>query len=74
MERRISCNASLNTSASFLLSSPFKARTEGTPLDMTEQGVFLDAFEDARDRERGTQRVINQLEQALNRQSMSARS
>jgi len=52
----------------------FKARKEGIQLVITEQGVFLDDFDDARGRERGTQIVINQLEQALHRQSMSARS
>ena len=52
----------------------FKARKEGTQIVITEQGVFLDDFGDARGRECGTQRVINQLEQALYRQSMSARS
>ena len=33
-----------------------KAREEGTQLVITEQGVFLDDFDDARGRERGTRR------------------
>lgn len=33
----------------------FKERKEGTQLVITEQGVFLDDFDDARGRERGTQ-------------------
>jgi len=52
----------------------FKARKEGTQLVITEQGVFLDDFDDARGRERGTPILINQLAQALHRQSTSARS
>jgi hypothetical protein len=52
----------------------FKARKEGTQLVITERGVFLDDFDDARGRERGTQILINQLEEALHRQSTSARS
>jgi uncharacterized protein YndB with AHSA1/START domain len=51
----------------------FKARTEGTQLVITEQGVFLDDFDDARGRERGTQVLIDQLEQALHRQAATAR-
>jgi uncharacterized protein YndB with AHSA1/START domain len=47
----------------------FKERKEGTQLVITEQGVFLDGFDDARGREHGTQKLIDQLEQALQRQS-----
>jgi uncharacterized protein YndB with AHSA1/START domain len=43
----------------------FQARKEGTQLIITEQGVFLDEFDDARGREHGTQILIGQLEQAL---------
>jgi len=43
----------------------FNARDNGTQLVITEQGVFLDAFDDARGRERGTQILIGQLEQSL---------
>ena len=52
----------------------FKARKERTQLVITEQGVFLDDFDNARGRERGTLILINQLAQALHRQSTSARS
>lgn len=41
--------------------APFTARKEGTPLVMTEHGIFLDDFEGAHGRERSIQRVINQL-------------
>jgi uncharacterized protein YndB with AHSA1/START domain len=47
----------------------FKERKEGTGLIITEQGVFLDGYDDAGRRERGTQVLIDQLEQALRRQS-----
>jgi uncharacterized protein YndB with AHSA1/START domain len=52
----------------------FKERAEGTQLVITEQGVFLDDFDGARGRERGTQVLIEQLEQALHRQSTGANS
>jgi uncharacterized protein YndB with AHSA1/START domain len=47
----------------------FKERKEGTGLIITEQGVFLDGHDDARERERGTQGLIDQLEHALQRQA-----
>jgi uncharacterized protein YndB with AHSA1/START domain len=47
----------------------FKASKEGTQLVITEQGVFLDDFKDARGREHGTRILVNQLEQALLRQA-----
>jgi uncharacterized protein YndB with AHSA1/START domain len=47
----------------------FKDRKEGTGLIITEQGVFLDGYDDARKREQGTQVLIDQLEQALQRQA-----
>ncbi len=50
----------------------FKERKEGTGLIITEQGVFLDGHYDVRDRERGTQGLIDQLEQALQRQAATA--
>jgi uncharacterized protein YndB with AHSA1/START domain len=50
----------------------FKERNAGTQLVITEQGVFLDDFDDARGREEGTLVLIDQLEQALHRQSASA--
>ena len=56
--------------AASLATIEFEASDGGTHLVVTEQGVFLDDFDDAR----GTQILINQLEQALHRQSMNARS
>ena len=50
----------------------FKERKEATGLLITEQGVFLDGYDDTRGREHGTQGLIDQLEQALQRQSASA--
>jgi uncharacterized protein YndB with AHSA1/START domain len=47
----------------------FKKRKEGAGLIITEQGVFLDDFDDARGREHGTQVLIDQLERALQRLS-----
>jgi uncharacterized protein YndB with AHSA1/START domain len=43
----------------------FKERKQGTQLVVTEQGVFLDDFDDARGREHGTLILIDQLERAL---------
>src|ERR1700730_13764209 len=43
----------------------FKERKEGTGLIITEQGVFLDGYDDVRGREQGTQGLIDQLEQGL---------
>ena len=60
--------------AASLATIEFEASDGGTHLVVTEQGVFLDDFDDARGCERGTQILINQLEQALHRQSMNARS
>jgi uncharacterized protein YndB with AHSA1/START domain len=50
----------------------FKDRKEGTALIITEQGVFLDGHDDVRARERGTLVLIDQLQQALQRQSAGA--
>jgi uncharacterized protein YndB with AHSA1/START domain len=47
----------------------FKDRKEGTGLIITEQGVFIDGHHDAREREQGTRGLIDQLEQALQRQA-----
>jgi uncharacterized protein YndB with AHSA1/START domain len=47
----------------------FEDRKAGAGLIITEQGVFLDGYDDVRGRERGTQGLIDQLEQALQRQS-----
>jgi uncharacterized protein YndB with AHSA1/START domain len=43
----------------------FKERGGGTQLVITEQGVFLDEYTDARGREEGTQILVGQLERAL---------
>ncbi len=47
----------------------FRDHEEGTQLIITEQGVFLDDFKDARGREHGTRILIGQLEQVLARQA-----
>jgi uncharacterized protein YndB with AHSA1/START domain len=47
----------------------FKERKEGAGLTITEQGVFFEGHDDARRREQGTQVLIGQLEQALQRQA-----
>jgi uncharacterized protein YndB with AHSA1/START domain len=52
-----------------LVTVEFKGRKQETQLVITEQGVFLDEFDDARGRERGTRILIDQLEKALHRQS-----
>jgi uncharacterized protein YndB with AHSA1/START domain len=43
----------------------FKDHKSGTQLVVTEQGVFLDAFDDAPGRRQGTEKLMDQLEQAL---------
>jgi len=43
----------------------FREKKGSTQLEITEQGVFLDDFDDARGRQRGTEKLIDQLEQAL---------
>jgi hypothetical protein len=45
----------------------FKQERGGTRLLITEQGVFIDDFDDARGREQGTRILIDQLERALGR-------
>ncbi|MBL8532116.1 MAG: SRPBCC family protein [Hyphomonadaceae bacterium] len=44
----------------------FKPAPEGTTLTYTEQGVFLDGFDDAGGRERGTHELLDQLVACLN--------
>ena len=44
----------------------FKASPKGTKLIYTEQGVYLDGYDDAGQRERGTQELLGQLETFLN--------
>ena len=43
----------------------FKAAGAGTRLTITEQGAFLDGYDDAGSRERGTRELLNNLEKAL---------
>jgi uncharacterized protein YndB with AHSA1/START domain len=43
----------------------FKTKGSGTELVITEQGVFLDGYDDLRSRERGTQILTDQLERCL---------
>jgi len=43
----------------------FKEQRGGTLLVITEQGVFLDEFDDARGREHGTLILVDQLERSL---------
>jgi hypothetical protein len=43
-----------------------KPAGKGTKLVITEQGVFLDGYDDAGSRERGTKGLLDQLEAALN--------
>jgi uncharacterized protein YndB with AHSA1/START domain len=50
----------------------FKKRKEGTGLIITEQGVFLDDFDDAPGREHGTRVLIDQLERAVARQASAS--
>ena len=46
----------------------FKERKEGTQLVVTEQGVFLDDFDNVRSRQQGTEILMDQLAEALRRQ------
>lgn len=43
----------------------FKASASGTKLIYTEQGVYLDGYDDAGERERGTGELLGQLEAFL---------
>jgi uncharacterized protein YndB with AHSA1/START domain len=43
----------------------FKEHREGTQLIVTEQGVFLDDFDNVRSRQQGTEILIDQLAEAL---------
>jgi uncharacterized protein YndB with AHSA1/START domain len=43
----------------------FKAEKSGTRLIVTEQGVFLDGYDDAGAREKGTRLLLEQLDAAL---------
>ncbi len=56
-ERRISVS---------LASMEFKPNGSGTTFVLTEQGIFLDGYDDAGERERGTLELLGQLETYLN--------
>jgi uncharacterized protein YndB with AHSA1/START domain len=43
----------------------FEAAGKGTKLIVTEQGAFLDGYDDAGSREKGTQGLMDQLEKSL---------
>ena len=43
----------------------FTPSAKGTKLKMTEQGVFLDGYDDAGSREKGTRGLLDQLEASL---------
>lgn len=47
----------------------FNERDGETLVIITEQGVFLDDFKETRGREEGTEKLLQQLEQALHRSS-----
>jgi uncharacterized protein YndB with AHSA1/START domain len=46
----------------------FAAAGTGTRLKLTEQGAFLDGFDDAGQREHGTRELLDKLEAALRRE------
>jgi uncharacterized protein YndB with AHSA1/START domain len=50
----------------------FKAAGAGTLLIITEQGAFLDGYDDAGSRERGTRWLLDQLEASLSREAATA--
>ena len=49
-----------------LASMEFKPNGTGTKFVLTEQGIFLDGYDDAGERERGTLELLGQLETYLN--------
>jgi uncharacterized protein YndB with AHSA1/START domain len=49
-----------------LASMEFNANGSGTRFVLTEQGIFLDGYDDAGERERGTLELLGQLEAFLN--------
>ena len=49
-----------------LASMEFKPNGAGTTFVLTEQGIFLDGYDDAGERERGTLELLGQLETYLN--------
>jgi uncharacterized protein YndB with AHSA1/START domain len=50
----------------------FEAAGSGTKLTITEQGAFLDGYDDAGSRERGTRWLLDKLEAALQHEPASA--
>jgi uncharacterized protein YndB with AHSA1/START domain len=48
-----------------LATMEFKTNASGTRFVLTEQGVFLDGYDDAGERERGTRELLAQLETYL---------
>ena len=50
-----------------LASMEFKPSGAGTKFVLTEQGVFLDGYDDAGERERGTRELLDQLETYVNK-------
>jgi uncharacterized protein YndB with AHSA1/START domain len=48
-----------------LATMEFKPNGSGTTFVLTEQGVFLDGYDDAGERERGTRELLSQLEAFL---------
>ncbi len=56
-ERRISVS---------LASMDFQPNGAGTKFVLTEQGIYLDGYDDAGERERGTRELLDQLEAYLN--------
>jgi uncharacterized protein YndB with AHSA1/START domain len=64
-ERRISVS---------LATIEFKAEGAGTLLTVTEQGVFLDGYDDVGSRERGTRVLLDQLDAALRHEVVVAGS
>jgi uncharacterized protein YndB with AHSA1/START domain len=57
-ERRISVS---------LASMEFKPNGEGTTFVLSEQGIYLDGYDDAGERERGTRELLDQLDTYLNK-------
>jgi uncharacterized protein YndB with AHSA1/START domain len=50
-----------------LATMEFKPNGSGTTFVLTEQGIFLDGYDDAGERERGTRELLEQLETYLNK-------
>jgi uncharacterized protein YndB with AHSA1/START domain len=50
-----------------LASMEFRPNGAGTQFVLTEQGIFLDGYDDAGERERGTRELLDQLETYLSK-------